>query len=78
MHSKTLIAVSAYDHLTKPYTADEGKRLERRTSHLKLKSGNCQVREKVGLNQDSAAVELSKCRSSTASSREQRTARTRF
>jgi hypothetical protein len=75
MHSKTLIAVIAYDHVTKPFIMDEGKRL---ASHLKLKSGNPLVREKVGLNKDPPAVELSKCRSSTASSRERRTARTRF
>ncbi len=75
MHSKTLIAVSAYDHVTTPFLVDKGRRLERGARHLKL---NCLVREKVGLNKDPAAVELSKCRSSTASSREQLTARTRF
>jgi hypothetical protein len=73
-----LIAVSAYDHVTKPFLLDEGKRLEGGASRLKLKSGNPPVREKPGLNKDPPAVELSKCRSSTASSREQRTARTRF
>ena len=63
MHSKTLIAVRAYDHVTTPFLVDKGKRLERGARHLKLKS-----REKVGLNKDPAAVELSKWRSSTASS----------
>ena len=77
-HSKTLIAVNAYDHVTSPFLLDERKQLEGGASHLKLKSENRLEREKVGLNKDSAAVELSKCRSSTASSRERRTARTRF
>jgi hypothetical protein len=79
MHSKTLISLGAYDHVTKPFSVDEGKRSERVASHLKLKCGNCLLREKVGLNKyPAASVELSKCRSSTASWREQPTARTRF
>jgi len=79
MHSKTLIAISACEHVTKPFSADEQKRLEHAASHLKLKSEICLLREKVGLSKGPAAsVELSKCRSSTASLREQLTARTRF
>ncbi|MGA8212203.1 MAG: hypothetical protein WB799_01315 [Candidatus Sulfotelmatobacter sp.] len=79
MYSRTLIAVSAYDHVTTPFSVDEGKQLGQVASYLKLKSGNCLLREKVGLNKDpTASVELSKCRSSTASSQEQLTARTRF
>jgi hypothetical protein len=73
-----LITVNAYDHVTSPFLMDEGKQLEGDASHLKLRSGNRLEREKVGLNKESPAVELSKCRSFTASSREQRTARTRF
>jgi DNA-binding NtrC family response regulator len=62
-----LIAVSAHDHVTKPFSVDEVKLLlERVASHLKLKSENRMLREKVGLNKDpGASAARSKCRSST-------------
>jgi hypothetical protein len=74
------MTVIAYDHITHPFSVNEVSLLpERVASYLKLKSGNRMLREKLRpCKNPVASPALSKCRGSTASSREQLTASTRF